>query len=122
MTIGIVEKTSVYNDFYYDGKNFGNGAHYTTLDYVPVSRFTPLSGTNWWRVDSIRHQPRVSKYQIDLTVGCSQCGIEGSFQQKYLRIEIISNDRNLFRVRFDPYATDFSYYVPVGGAAITGIF
>ncbi len=110
MTIGIVEKTATYNDFFYDGEKFGNGVHYTTLDYVPMGRFTPLSGTNWWRVDSIKHQPKVNTYQIDLIVGCSQSGVKDSSQQKYLRIEIISNDRNLFRVRFDPYANNFSYY------------
>ncbi len=104
------QQSDTYNNFYYDGQNFGTGVHYTALDYVPVSKFTPLSGTHWWRVDNITQTPTIGKYTVDLNVGCSECGVSPSNQNKVMRIEVISYDRNIFRIRFDPYATSFSDY------------
>ena len=101
-----------YNDFHYNGKEFGKGVHYTCLDYVPVSRFTPLSGTNWWRVDAILGKPVVNeeRQRIDISVECLRCGDASQKQTKILRIEVVSYDRNLFRVRFNPYAKTFCDY------------
>ena len=99
-----------YNDFYYDGTEFGKGVHYTGLDYVPVSLFTPLSGTNWWRIDRISGSPSLSKHRADINVLCIRCDEASQTQNKVLRIEVISYDRNLFRVRFNPYAKSFSDY------------
>ena len=99
-----------HNDFYYDGTEFGKGVHYTCLDYMPVSLFTPLSGTNWWRLDSISGFPCLTKHRADINVSCIRCGDASQTQNKVLRIEVISYDRNLFRVRFNPYAKSFSDY------------
>lgn len=104
------EKKEAFNDFYYDGTDYGKGVHYTCFDYVPVSKFTPLSGTNWWRVDRIKGAPVFTENRADITVDCVRCGDACQKQSKVMRIEVISYDKNLFRVRFDPYAQTFSDY------------
>ncbi|MCP4132680.1 MAG: hypothetical protein GY754_17070 [bacterium] len=105
-----VKKIDQFNNFYYDGTEFGDGVHYTCLDYVPVSKFTPLTGTNWWRLNSIKTKPVITKNRADIRVECIRCGDSGQKQEKVLRIEVISYDRNLFRIRFNPYAENFNDY------------
>ena len=104
------ERHESHNDFHFDGTEFGKGVHYTCLDYVPVSDFTPLSGVDWWRVDKIKGQPCIRQNCIDITVECIKCGAAEHKKDKFLRIEVISFDRNLFRIRFNPYAKSFSDY------------
>ena len=104
------DETESSNDFYYNGSEFGKGVHYRTLDYVPVSGFTPLSGTNWYRVNAIVGSPIVNGKRIDLNVSCIRCDNPTLTSNKVLRIEVISADRNMFRIRFNPYAAAFGDY------------
>ncbi|MEN8904504.1 MAG: TIM-barrel domain-containing protein [Clostridiales bacterium] len=105
----IKTKSDVKNDFYFDGKNYQKGTHYTCLDYVPVSNFTPLSGTNWWRLNNIVNAS-IQKNKVDIEVECVKCDDITLTQNKVLRIEVISYDRNIYRVRFNQYAEEFSDY------------
>ena len=61
-------------------------------------------------LNSAIQTPSINGNKIDLNVSCSECGVSGSTQSKVLRIEIVSSDKNMFRLRFDPYAASFSDY------------
>ena len=103
-------QTESYNDFYFDGTEYGKGVHYTCLDYVPVSDFTPLSGKRWWRIDSITGKPSLYENKVDINVNCVSCDDASNRKNKVLRLEVISYDRNMFRVRFNQYANIFEDY------------
>lgn len=110
MTQVASQKAEAQGSFRYNGFEHGKGVNYTTFDYVPVSKFTPLSGTNWFRLNSIVGQPVFGRHAVDLNVECVCCNNPEARQNKVLRIEIVSYEKNIFRVRFNPYAEQFSDY------------
>jgi len=95
--------------------------------YVPVNQFAPLSNTNWLALGEIQsgNVDANNSWQFWLIVAAVNRGTKAQSGTFKVGVEIVSYERNIYRIRFDPSVGVGDYqekvFGPVVRAGLTAI-